>query len=75
MSGRLQASRACAFATCLEYADLDPDDRLLIPPLAALGIDVEPAVWDDAGVNWDRFDAVVLRSTWDYPVPPPTRHR
>ena len=27
----------------------------------------EPAVWDDASVDWSRFDAVVIRSTWDYP--------
>ena len=27
----------------------------------------EPAVWDDAAVDWSRFEAVVLRSTWDYP--------
>jgi glutathione synthase/RimK-type ligase-like ATP-grasp enzyme len=23
-------------------------------------------VWDDRGVDWDRFDLVVVRSTWDY---------
>jgi hypothetical protein len=56
-----------AFATCREYADLDPDDRLLVDPLAALGVSVEPAVWDNPTVDWNRFDAVVLRSTWDYP--------
>ena len=56
-----------AFATCREYADLDPDDRLLIPPLAARGVDVEVAVWDDRFVDWGEFDAVILRSTWDYP--------
>jgi hypothetical protein len=56
-----------AFATCREYADLDPDDHLLIDPLDALGIDVEAAIWDDRSLDWDRFDAVVLRSTWDYP--------
>lgn len=56
-----------AFATCDEYADLDPDDRLLIPPLARLGVSVEPAVWNDPTVDWGSFDAVILRSTWDYP--------
>jgi len=25
-----------------------------------------PAVWDDAAVDWDAFDLVVIRSTWDY---------
>lgn len=52
--------------TCREFADLDVDDRLLIPELAALGIDAEPAVWDDATVDWDRYDLAVVRSTWDY---------
>ena len=56
-----------AFATCRAYADLDPDDHLLIPPLDRRGIDVEAAVWDDPSIDWDRYDAVVLRSTWDYP--------
>jgi hypothetical protein len=62
------SSRALiAFATCWEYEDLDPDDRLLIDPLDGLGIDVEAAVWNDPSVDWDRYDAVLLRSTWDYP--------
>lgn len=25
-----------------------------------------PTVWDDPSVSWGAFDAVVLRSTWDY---------
>ena len=56
-----------ALATCAEYADLDVDDRLLLAPLARLGMTAEPAVWDDATLDWARFDAVILRSTWDYP--------
>jgi glutathione synthase/RimK-type ligase-like ATP-grasp enzyme len=55
-----------ALATCSEIPDLDPDDRLLLPALAALGIDCVPVVWDDDAGDWDRFDLVVLRSTWDY---------
>jgi hypothetical protein len=56
-----------AFATCRDYADLDADDLLLIEPLDAHGIDVEAATWDDPSVDWGRYDAVILRSTWDYP--------
>jgi glutathione synthase/RimK-type ligase-like ATP-grasp enzyme len=55
-----------ALATCAEIPDLEPDDRLLLPALAAHGIDAVPAVWDDGEVEWDTFDLVVLRSTWDY---------
>jgi glutathione synthase/RimK-type ligase-like ATP-grasp enzyme len=49
-------------------AALDDDDRLLVPALRARGVDAVPAVWDDPALDWDRFDLVVLRSTWDYPA-------
>src|SRR5262245_36497898 len=56
-----------ALVTCAELPDLDPDDRLLLDPLAGRGIAVSAGVWDDTNVDWARFDLVVLRSTWDYP--------
>jgi glutathione synthase/RimK-type ligase-like ATP-grasp enzyme len=55
-----------ALATSADLPDLDPDSQLLLAPLAALGVDVTIAVWSDPTVAWDRFDAVVIRSTWDY---------
>jgi glutathione synthase/RimK-type ligase-like ATP-grasp enzyme len=55
-----------ALATCAEIPELEPDDRLLLPALAAHGIEGVPAVWDDDTVEWDAFSLVVLRSTWDY---------
>lgn len=59
-------SRRVALATCSEVAELEPDDRLLVAPLAERGIEAVPAVWDDPSLEWDAFDLVVLRSTWDY---------
>ena len=58
--------RSIAFVTWEGAPDLTPDDRLAIPALSAAGIDVVPAIWSDAGVEWRRFDAAILRSTWDY---------
>ncbi|MCP3919749.1 MAG: hypothetical protein GY711_29800 [bacterium] len=55
-----------AFATCARLADLDPDDRELVPELARAGATVRPAVWNDAAVDWESFDLIVLRSCWDY---------
>jgi hypothetical protein len=55
-----------ALVTCAELPGLDPDDRLLLDPLAGRGIHVTAAVWDDPAVDWPSFDLVVLRSTWDY---------
>jgi glutathione synthase/RimK-type ligase-like ATP-grasp enzyme len=58
--------RKVALATSAAVPDLSPDDRLLLPALAALGILAEPAVWDDPDTSWERYDAVVVRSCWDY---------
>jgi hypothetical protein len=55
-----------SLVTCAELPDLDPDDQLVLEPLAALGVAVDAAIWDDAGVDWASYDLVVLRSTWDY---------
>lgn len=56
-----------ALATCAELPDLDPDDRLLPPALAAIGIASEPVRWDDPAADWEAFDLVAVRNTWDYP--------
>jgi glutathione synthase/RimK-type ligase-like ATP-grasp enzyme len=55
-----------ALATYAAAPGLAPDDRLLLPALERLGIDGVPAVWSDRTVAWREFDAVVLRSCWDY---------
>ena len=57
-----------ALVTCADLPELDPDDRRLVPPLRALGIDPVPVVWDDPAVDWAGFDLAVLRSAWDYPA-------
>ncbi len=55
-----------ALVTCAAYPDLFEDDRLLVPALGALGIGGEPAVWSDPAVDWEAFDALVMRTPWDY---------
>lgn len=55
-----------ALATCAEIPEGDEDFPALIEALAALGVRAEPAVWDNADVDWGAFDLVVLRSCWDY---------
>ena len=52
--------------TCREFADLDVDDRLVIPELARLGVTAEPVVWDEPSVDWDDYGLAVVRSAWDY---------
>ncbi len=53
-----------AIATCLNAQD--PDNPLLLEALTAEGVHADVVVWDDPSVVWDRYDLVVLRSTWDY---------
>jgi glutathione synthase/RimK-type ligase-like ATP-grasp enzyme len=55
-------------ATCALAPDLDEDGPLLMDALESAGADASVALWDDDGVNWASFDAVLVRSTWDYPL-------
>lgn len=59
-------STRIAIVTCAELPELDPDDRLLAPALAAIGIDSEVVSWDDPGADWQAYDLVAVRNTWDY---------
>ena len=55
-----------ALVTCAEYPDLFEDDRLLACELERLGISAVPAIWDDPAIDWSSFDALVMRTPWDY---------
>lgn len=46
------------------------DDDLAYEPLHELGWRVEAVPWQRPGVAWDTYDAVVIRSTWDYTKAP-----
>jgi hypothetical protein len=45
---------------------LAADDQLLRDVLINRGAQVDAVVWDDPAVDWRRYDAIVVRSTWDY---------
>jgi glutathione synthase/RimK-type ligase-like ATP-grasp enzyme len=55
-----------AFATAAAHPDLTDDDRLAVTALRDRGIAVDPAVWSAPGIRWESYDAVVIRSCWDY---------
>jgi|CXWL01.1.fsa_nt_gi glutathione synthase/RimK-type ligase-like ATP-grasp enzyme len=55
-----------ALVTCDALRELTEDDRPLLGELWARGIKAEPVVWDDPGVDWSVYDAVLIRSAWDY---------
>jgi glutathione synthase/RimK-type ligase-like ATP-grasp enzyme len=58
--------RRIALATGARYPELPAEERLVIPALAGLGVAAEPVVWDAGAAEWTAFDAVVIRSCWDY---------
>jgi glutathione synthase/RimK-type ligase-like ATP-grasp enzyme len=55
-----------AIATCAEMPGEFVDDQRLLDELRALGAETAYEAWDADGVDWATFDAVVIRSTWDY---------
>ncbi|MDP4198427.1 MAG: hypothetical protein Q8922_04080 [Bacteroidota bacterium] len=42
------------------------EDSVLLAALLGKGLDVEPAVWNDASVDWTRYDLAILKSPWGY---------
>ncbi|CAN5238770.1 MAG: ATP-grasp domain-containing protein [Nocardioides sp.] len=50
--------------------EVDIDMPPLTAAFAAEGIEAVPAIWHDRGVGWHDFDALVIRSPWDYPDRP-----
>ena len=52
--------------TCAQQPALYITDKPMIPAFAHAGIEAEAVVWNDPDVDWKKFDALLLRSTWDY---------
>jgi len=55
-----------ALATCANLPDWEIDDQPLFAAFAELGVEALPVAWDDPRADWSRFDACLIRSTWDY---------
>ncbi|MGJ7902734.1 ATP-grasp domain-containing protein [Lysobacter sp. 1R34A] len=55
-----------AVVTSTVYAGFHPDDAGLVDALRGHGIEPVACVWNDPDVDWTRFDAVLVRTTWDY---------
>lgn len=55
-----------ALVTYTKQPALNDSDALVVPQLAARGIDAVAVPWDKKAADWKHFDAVILRSPWDY---------
>jgi glutathione synthase/RimK-type ligase-like ATP-grasp enzyme len=62
--------RPCAFLTTDDLAGFVTDDELAWEPLRELGWAVTAVPWRSRSVEWSRFDAVVIRTAWDYHLDP-----
>ncbi|GAA1119692.1 MULTISPECIES: ATP-grasp domain-containing protein [Kitasatospora] len=60
----MTATPAVAYVTSKDAPDQEVGAALAA--FTGQGVAAEPVVWDDPAVAWERFDAAVVRSTWDY---------
>lgn len=60
------AARRLALATSADHPSIQPDDAYLATSLERLGIQPIVCVWNDPAVDWSTFEAVLIRTIWDY---------
>jgi len=68
---RLAILRAASFPTSFKWLSSNineffAEDDLLIECFNAQGCRASGVVWSDPTVDWNQFDAAIIRSTWDY---------
>ncbi len=59
-----------AFVTCSTKPEIAIDDWEAANELIALGIQIQAVPWDDDPIDWTFYDAVILRSCWNYHLQP-----
>jgi glutathione synthase/RimK-type ligase-like ATP-grasp enzyme len=52
--------------TCDKLPELTLADQQLIPELAKHNIIAKAVIWSDKTTNWNDFDYLIFRNTWDY---------
>lgn len=62
--------KSVAFVTYRALNDIAPDDRIVAEAVRRRGVHVEGVVWDDPAADWTKYDAIVVRSCWDYQYTP-----
>jgi glutathione synthase/RimK-type ligase-like ATP-grasp enzyme len=62
----IMPSHRLAIATSVDHPSIQPDDAHLAASLEHLGVPPVVCVWNDPAVDWSAFDAVLIRTIWDY---------
>ncbi|WP_233840933.1 hypothetical protein [Dyella sp. 2HG41-7] len=55
-----------AIASSHEFPNVHVDDVVFVAMLELLDIQPTVCVWNDPAVDWTAFDAVLIRTIWDY---------
>jgi glutathione synthase/RimK-type ligase-like ATP-grasp enzyme len=55
-----------ALATCSKQPDLHESDIPLIALFKQYNINAEAVIWNNPDIEWQVYDAVLIRSVWDY---------
>jgi glutathione synthase/RimK-type ligase-like ATP-grasp enzyme len=42
------------------------EDDVLVKYLTDNGLDIEPVIWNEPGIDWSQYEVAVLKSPWDY---------
>lgn len=58
--------KQCAFLSMDNYDEFEVYDHLLFEPLKEFGWNAEEVSWRNKNVDWNSYDAVIIRSPWDY---------
>jgi hypothetical protein len=59
-----------AFVTYRDLPQLTSEDQLVCSYLQQCGVKTHAVIWDAPDVTWNTYDAVVVRSCWDYHLQP-----
>jgi len=69
------SGRNIALVTYDAQPSATDDDRHLVDALVKLGASVDERPWSDPTARWETYDAVIVRSCWDYFHKPAAFHR
>jgi glutathione synthase/RimK-type ligase-like ATP-grasp enzyme len=58
--------KKCVILTMDKFDDFEIYDNLLDKPMADCGWQTSHISWRERNVDWKNYDAVIIRSTWDY---------
>lgn len=56
-----------AIVTCQNIPEVDVDEELVLQRFEDSGFEVSLVAWEDSSIYWPSFEAVLIRSTWNYP--------